>query len=92
MLESSKSIGWPAETVSHTVSLFGDLVQRNPATEGGPEAGPLTLGLGWGEKSRVHQNNAALSARFQEPNSRERLWPGGLLAGNIVTQARVTQR
>ena len=53
--------------------------------------GPLTLGLGWGKSPRSTEITQPLSAPFRQWNSLERLWPGGLLTGNIFTQARVTQ-
>ena len=57
----------------------------------GPEGGALEP-EGWGKVQGPPKITQPLSARFRQPNSRERLWPGGLLAGNIFTQARVNAK
>ena len=91
-LRSSRSIsdqGSP-EFASIAVQCFRP--SSEPRHGGGTGGrGPLTLRLGWGEKSRVRRNNAAAIGSVPAANSLVAICPGGLLTRNIFTQARVTK-
>ena len=80
---ASDSMIWPTTLSLRPLIVLskGAALKLGGTRRGDRRRGPLTLGLGWGEKSRAHQNNAALSARFQQPNCGTGVGPAAFLRG-----------